>query len=1020
MTKNSLGLTPAQLSAAIQKESEKVKEFYLWLEKAMPIAFFEEVNQEHVMLVVHTLIGFELQQYFSTIHLKNSSIVLCLDSADADLRVLKNYEMYGIKNYQAYVSQIPLPFAGTSENLRIVNIHFTHSPEPDGEPFLAEDKERLRTLLKERNPDINDEEFESILAEMNIRFLHSLPEDKIVLALDMYYRARDRDSCQYEGCYNEAWETNGAPSLQIVFAWRNTPKYNFLYRLVRVIHRHGLVLKGVSATYIKPYSKESVLVMTLGLHGINGKAVWDATDIADFLRELVTVKYFASFDEIDQHLVSKVEHISGTMGHLLRAMSNFIHQILVLVDVNLYSLDNVIEGLCRHPELTAKLCVAFGYKFDPVKNNLAEYEKIRQSLLKEVEDIDTGHIENDIRRKNVFRQGMNFIHYTLKTNFYRTNYTALGFRMDPKYLDFMSVDRVKFFPELPFAIFYIKGMHFFGYHIRFKDLARGGLRTVLTDQKERMLIERNTVFTECYNLAYTQNMKNKDIPEGGAKGIIFLKPHDHLESEAAILKRELQETKLSSEEQVHKLETFRKEQAAEYLYLSQRSFINCLMTLVNCEPDGTLRAQHIIDYWKKPEYLYLGPDENMHDVMIHWIADYSKKIQYKPGTSFISGKPTVGINHKEYGVTSLGLNIYMEQTLKYVGIDPNNQIFTVKMSGGPDGDVAGNQIYNFYKYYPKTANLIALTDGTGCIYDPEGLDLSVLVALFKEVKGIRHYPVDRLSKEGFLIDKYAKNSQTLHTPHVLCWRYVKGVMQEVWLPGNEAQYLLRSFLHSVKADVFIPAGGRPRTLNENNYKDFLDQTEKPTSRIIIEGANLYLTPGGRKELEDRGVLIIQDSSANKTGVVCSSFEVLCGLTLGDEKFLENKSVLVEQIIEKLKECALLEANLLLKVHRETGRQLTIISSEISKKINMFFDEILAFFDGIVLSDDPQDPLIRTFLDYCPALLREKYQKELLCEIPEGHKKAIIACHIASKIIYRKGLAWAPSIPDMLPMLLHNL
>ena len=40
-----------------------------------------------------------------------------------------------------------------------------------------------------------------------------------------------------------------------------------------------------------------------------------------------------------------------------------------------------------------------------------------------------------------------------------------------------------------------------------------------------------------------------------------------------------------------------------------------------------------------------------------------------------------------------------------------------------------------------------------------------------------------------------------------------------------------------------PAAGRPRTLGDTNYKDFLDETGKPTARGIIEGANLYLTPG---------------------------------------------------------------------------------------------------------------------------------------------------------------------------------
>jgi glutamate dehydrogenase len=40
------------------------------------------------------------------------------------------------------------------------------------------------------------------------------------------------------------------------------------------------------------------------------------------------------------------------------------------------------------------------------------------------------------------------------------------------------------------------------------------------------------------------------------------------------------------------------------------------------------------------------------------------------------------INHKDYGVTSEGVNVYLEVALRHVlGIDPRKQSFTVKMTG---------------------------------------------------------------------------------------------------------------------------------------------------------------------------------------------------------------------------------------------------------------------------------------------------------------------------------------------------
>lgn len=1007
-----------QLSLAIQNETDKFKEYYLWLEKAMPPAFFEDVSHENIIMIVHNLIGFNLQDYFTTIHLRGAAIVMCLDSADADLRILKNYAMYGIKNYQAYVSTTPPPFPGVTANLRISQTFFTQAIECVEESFPTKSKQELRALVKQRNPNVTDSEFDKIINSINIRFLRSLSIDRLILALDMFFRAKTRDNCQYEVRYNEDWEEKGIASMQIVLAWRNTPKHNFLYRIARIIHRYNLVMKKVNAAYIDPYSKRSILVMALGLHGSNGQAVWDVADIPDFLRELATVKYFASFDPIDSQLV-KTEVIPGKLGNFLRSAVNFAHQALVHIDPNLYSVEHIELDLCRHPELTSQICKAFELKFDPDYHNYEKYLEVREQCLNDIENLDTGHPANDKRRKNVLKQALNLIHYSLKTNYYRLNYTAICFRLDPKYLDDIPFNRKAKFPELPYGIFFMKGMHFFGFHIRFKDLSRGGVRTVYTKQPEHVISERNNVFTECYNLAYTQQKKNKDIPEGGSKAIIFLKPYERLKSETAILKNELEESHIDSAEIEHKLQNFRNEQYTEFLYQAQRAFIESLITVVNCEPDGEIRAKNIVDYCKRPEYIYLGPDENMHDPMIQWIAQFSTKYDYKPGSAFISGKPQVGINHKEYGVTSLGVNVYMHKLLEYLGINPEKDPFTVKISGGPDGDVAGNQIRNLLKYYPNTAKLVAITDVSGTIFDPEGLDLEVLVELFHQCRAIKYYPPEKLHEGGFLVDKDVKKKQTAFVQQTLCWRMKNGKLIEDWLSGSEMNHLVRNNVHKTKSDIFIPAGGRPRTLNEHNTEDFLDETGKPTSRGIIEGANLYLTPKARRFLEEKGVLIIKDSSANKTGVICSSFEVLCGLVLEDETFLKWKDVLVGEILERLKVCASNEADLLLNTLKKEGGYLTDISDKVSARINQYTYELLDYLEDVPLSNDPSDPLIKYFLNYALPTLVSEFQEELLEQIPDHHKKAVISCHMAAQLVYRKGLNWRPSIVDILPVILEK-
>lgn len=1007
-----------RLMAAIQDEGRKFQQNYLWLERAMPENFFTEVGPEYMMLIAHNLMDFHLQDLFSTIRIKDGAIVLCLDSPDADVRILKNYADYGIKSYRSYVSKGPLLITGVNKSLRIGMILFTQVAERTDQPHTEESLEQLKALVKQRHPSITDKELDHLMASMDARFIRAFSEDRLPLALDMFFRAQTRDHCQYEVRYNEDWAKRDAASMQIIFAWRNIPKQNFLYRIARLIYRHGLTMRRVNATYVHPYSKDNVLVMALSLHGADGRAAWDVADITDFLRELVSIKYFDDFDRIDQCLVSK-GMIKGTMGNWLRAAVNFVHQALVHIDAHLYRVENIEEALCRHVELTAKICDLFTLKFDPDSHDTEQYNAMHQELLGLIKKLDTGHEENDVRRRNVLKQVVNFIHYTLKTNFFRRNYTALSFRIAPGYLDDIPFDRKSKFPELPFAIFFMRGMHYFAFHIRFKDLSRGGVRTIFAENEERMMLERNNIFTECYNLAYTQHYKNKDIPEGGAKAVIFLQPFAQLDAETKILSNELEDAKVPQLEIGQKIQAFRRDQEQEYLLQTQRSFIESLLPLINSDPDGTLRTKYMVDYWKRPEYIYLGPDERMSDEMIEWIAAYAKKYDYLAGSAFITSKPKVGFNHKEYGVTSRGVNVYMVEVLKFLGIDPSRESFTLKMSGGPDGDVAGNQILNLHKYFPDTAKLLALTDVSGTIFDPVGLDLELMARLFYEGKPIRHYPHEKLHDGGFLLDKEHKRDQTAFVQQTLCWRRKDGTSVQDWLSTSDMNYLLRNNVHSVQADIFLPCGGRPRTLNESNYVDFLDDKDNPTSRAIVEGANLYLTNPARQKLEELGCLIVKDASANKCGVICSSYEVMCSLVLSDQEFIDYKETLVEQVLERLKTAALNEARLLIRTFKDSSTPLTVVSEKISRRINYFCYELLDNLDKIQLSGNPEDPLVKCFISYCLPLLRTQFAERLMTHIPDHHKKAIISCHIASQLVYKRGIDWNPSLMEILPLILQD-
>jgi len=1005
----------SRLQKAVSVEQERFKTFYSWLQQAMPPSFLQQLSSEWEIALIRMLMSFKLQSYSSSMRLQNTAFFLCRDTPDADISILQHYTCYGIQSYTTYVSQLPFP--EETWVIKIAVISFTTLTPTVTKNLTHEETQQLQEDLLHHHPHTA---WDKIIKDCDQNFLGLLSPLQRRLALEVFAKAKQEDLCQYTLHQEKQWSMQQGPSLSILIAWKDAPRYNFLYHLARLFYQHGLALQVVNIAYTQSYQPNSILMMYLEIHGMEGKPAWEEGHVSESLASLVMLKNWVKDDLIQQVFVDS-QLVLGPKDHLLRAIVIFLQQVLVYSDPHRYSHEHIMAGLCHEPQITCKILDLLAHKLHPQHHDSAKYSKLYKDLLERIPKIDSGQRELDTRIQIILLQAVNFVHFILKTNFYDEHKTALSFRLDPHYLDYAPFDRSQYFPELPYGIFFITNSHFFGFHIRFKDLARGGLRTVCPDSLEKAQTESLGIFRECYQLALTQQKKNKDIPEGGSKAIILLQPSLQIELEAKIYQQELQDSGRSEEQVTECLSQFRLEQTREHLYQAQRAFILSLLVLINCDAQGRLRANKILDLWGKPEYLYLGPDENMHNTMIAWIAHTSRAQHYKPGGAFISGKPSLGFNHKEFGVTSLGVHVYLQEVLKFLKIDPYHQTFTIKMSGGPDGDVAGNEILNLYQSFPKTARLIALTDVSGTLHDPCGLDLSILVDLFHRGLPLCHYPPEKLSEGGLLLNLTAQKEESLHTHYTLCWKREFGEDQAkaIWMTGNEAHTLMRHNVHKTQADVFLPCGGRPQTLAEHNYQDFLTAEGIPTARAIVEGANLYLSPTARHLLEEKGVLIIKDSSANKGGVICSSFEVLCGLTLSDELFLKHKLELIQDILQRIQKAAYLEAHLLLSTHRATQLPLTEISERISERINNFTDQIMEYLETQDLPNTPSAPLIQCYLAFCPKLLRLHFTQQVLQEVPERHKKAVIASHMASYLIYTRGLDWLPSLTDIFPSLLQD-
>ncbi|KAE9088424.1 hypothetical protein PF010_g19383 [Phytophthora fragariae] len=467
-------------------------------------------------------------------------------------------------------------------------------------------------------------------------------------------------------------------------------------------------------------------------------------------------------------------------------------------------------------------------------------------------------------------------------------------------------------------------------------------------------LESARQYNEAYNLAFAQQLKNKDIPEGGSKAVVLCDPIVGPVGDVAprdfIIRK------------------------------SVKAFSDALLDL-NTTDEAV--KEKIVDYYGQDELIYLGPDENIIPEDITWMTNRAAYRGYPIPRAFISSKPDAGFNHKVYGVTSEGVAVFADVALRSQNIDPTKQPFTVKITGGTDGDVAGNVIKILHREYGNNLRVVGICDGTGVVEDPQGLDMPELLRLVHDSLPLSSFDGSKVSSTGV---KHDINTQ-------------EGIRA-------------RNSMHNrVKSDLFIPAGGRPNTINENNWRDYLDADEKPSSGLIVEGANLFITPEARQLLFDNaGVVIVKDSSANKCGVVCSSYEIVASMLLETDEFLAVKDELVVEVVDKLRALARVEAQLLFREYKKDPTSaLPPASERISRAITRVHDAVLAHFDDVCEAD--QQILFTLIEEHLPPKLRELALDRVQQNVPLAYLRSIVASSLASKIVYREGLQFTEALPD---------
>jgi glutamate dehydrogenase/leucine dehydrogenase len=184
----------------------------------------------------------------------------------------------------------------------------------------------------------------------------------------------------------------------------------------------------------------------------------------------------------------------------------------------------------------------------------------------------------------------------------------------------------------------------------------------------------------------------------------------------------------------------------------------------------------------------------------------------EPGV--VTGKPiALGGSGGRLEATGRGLLFVMRETLKRLGRDLPDS--TVAIQGF--GNVGSNAAKLLHA---AGARVVALSDVSGAIYDPRGLDLPRVSAYYRETGKLRGFPGTQLLDNAGLL--------------------------------------------RLDVDVLLPAALEGQITADN--------AAEVQARVIVEGANGPTTPDADEILSRRGVLLVPDILANAGGVVVSYFE----------------------------------------------------------------------------------------------------------------------------------------------------
>lgn len=686
---------------------------------------------------------------------------------------------------------------------------------------------------------------------------------------------------------------------------------------------------------------------------------------------------------------------------IIRAYTKYLRQIEFT-----YSQAYIEACFAKYPTIALLLVQLFLLRFDPkYRNNAEAITNVEAKIRKEMDGIAV--LDED----RILRRIHEAINATLRTNYFQKTTTGgfknyLSIKLDPKLISDMPL-------PLPMYEIFVYSPRFEGVHLRSSKVARGGLRW--SDRREDFR-------TEILGLMKAQNVKNAVIVPSGAKGGFALKavPVDAT-----------------------------REQIAQEGLACYQNFIRGLLDITdNLVAGKVVTPEHVVCYDDEDPYLVVAADKGT--ATFSDIANaISMENNFWLDDAFASGGSS-GYDHKKMGITARGAWESVKRHFRDLGMDIQNQDFTVVGIGDMSGDVFGNGML----LSPHT-KLIAAFDHRHIFIDPNPnpeVSFAERQRLFNLPRSSWDDYDRKLISDGGGV--FARNVKAIQlSKHV---QEMLDLKKDFVVPNELIKALLKA-----KFDLLWNGGigtfVKSKTESNVNAGDRTNDGiringEELACKVVGEGGNLGFTQLGRIEYELNGGLIFTDFIDNSAGVDTSDHEVNLKILLND--MIANGDLTRKQRDQLLASMTDDVANLVLDNNYHQTQAINLASFQafnnidlharyikelaqagfINRELEFLPDEqtlyqrkiynkgltrpelaiLFAYSKNIIKkeildSELPEEPYIAQVVEYAfPRTIRENYGEQL-----QTHrlKREIIATIISNALVNETGFTFLYQLRD---------